>query len=44
MHYDHVGNFHRFPRARFHLQEPEMHYTVGRYVKHRQSANELQAG
>src|SRR4030095_16703365 len=21
MHYDHVGNFHRFPNAQFHLQE-----------------------
>ena len=24
LHYDHVGNFDRFPKARFHLQEPEM--------------------
>src|ERR1700742_4862200 len=22
LHYDHVGNFHRFPAAEFHLQEP----------------------
>jgi glyoxylase-like metal-dependent hydrolase (beta-lactamase superfamily II) len=35
MHYDHVGNFHRFPRARFHLQEPEMRYATGRYMTHR---------
>jgi glyoxylase-like metal-dependent hydrolase (beta-lactamase superfamily II) len=34
MHYDHVGNFHRFPRARFHLQEPEMRYATGRYMNH----------
>src|ERR1700723_3454715 len=34
MHYDHVGNFHKFPKARFHLQEPEIHYAVGRYMRH----------
>jgi glyoxylase-like metal-dependent hydrolase (beta-lactamase superfamily II) len=34
LHYDHVGNFHRFPKARFHLQEPELHYAVGRYMKY----------
>ncbi len=34
MHYDHVGNFEKFPKARFHLQEPEMHYAVGRYMRH----------
>jgi glyoxylase-like metal-dependent hydrolase (beta-lactamase superfamily II) len=33
LHYDHVGNFHRFPAARFHLQEPEMHYATGRYMR-----------
>jgi len=34
LHYDHVGSFHKFARARFHLQEPEMHYATGRYMKH----------
>src|SRR3984893_10806197 len=34
MHYDHVGNFDKFPKARFHLQEPEIHYAVGRYMRH----------
>lgn len=34
MHYDHVGNFARFPKARFHLQEPEIHYATGRYMRH----------
>ena len=34
LHYDHVGNFHRFPAARFHLQEPEMHYATGRYMRY----------
>ena len=36
MHYDHVGNFHKFPNARFHLQESEIHYAVGRHMRHRQ--------
>ncbi len=35
MHYDHVGNFDRFPKARFHLQESEIHYTTGRHMRHR---------
>jgi hypothetical protein len=34
MHYDHVGNFHRLPNARFHLQEVELHYTTGRHMRH----------
>ena len=38
MHYDHVGNFHKFPKARFHLQEPEIHYAVGRYMRHQHLA------
>ncbi|HEY1413210.1 MAG TPA: N-acyl homoserine lactonase family protein, partial [Rhodopila sp.] len=42
MHYDHVGNFHKFPKARFHLQEPEIHYAVGRYMRHRQLARSFE--
>ncbi|MGE0415517.1 MAG: N-acyl homoserine lactonase family protein [Acetobacteraceae bacterium] len=42
MHYDHVGNFHKFPKARFHLQEPEMHYAVGRYMKYKQLAKSFE--
>ena len=34
LHYDHVGNFHRFPQARFHLQEPEIHYATGHYMSY----------
>ncbi|MBK1660224.1 N-acyl homoserine lactonase family protein [Paracraurococcus ruber] len=34
LHYDHVGSFHKFPRARFHLQEAEMRYATGRYMCH----------
>ena len=30
LHYDHVGNFHKFPQARFHLQDREMSYATGR--------------
>jgi glyoxylase-like metal-dependent hydrolase (beta-lactamase superfamily II) len=33
LHYDHVGNFHRFPKAAFHLQEPDLHYAVGRHMR-----------
>ncbi len=42
MHYDHVGNFDKLPRARFHLQEPEMHYAVGRHMKYRQLAKSFE--
>lgn len=35
MHYDHVGNFDKFPRARFHLQEREMAYATGKYMRYR---------
>ncbi len=42
MHYDHVGNFHKFPVARFHLQEPEIQYAVGRYMRHRQLAKSFE--
>lgn len=34
LHYDHVGNFARFPKARFHLQEPELAYATGKYMRH----------
>ena len=27
-------SFHRFPAAQFHLQEGELHYTTGRYMRH----------
>jgi len=38
LHYDHVGNFHRFPAAEFHLQEPELHYAVGRHMRYAELA------
>lgn len=34
LHYDHVGNYHRFPKARFHLQERELNFATGRYMKY----------
>ena len=34
LHYDHVGSFDKFPRARFHLQDAEMEYATGRYMRH----------
>ncbi len=33
LHYDHVGSFHKLPAAMFHLQEKEMHYATGRYMR-----------
>jgi glyoxylase-like metal-dependent hydrolase (beta-lactamase superfamily II) len=42
MHYDHVGNFHKFPHACFHLQEPEIQYAVGRYMRHKQLAKSFE--
>lgn len=35
LHYDHVGSFHKFAKARFHLQEAEMHYACGHFMKHK---------
>lgn len=34
LHYDHVGNFDRFPKAHFHLQEQELAYATGKYMRH----------
>jgi glyoxylase-like metal-dependent hydrolase (beta-lactamase superfamily II) len=34
LHYDHVGNFALLPAATFHLQEAELHYAVGRYMRY----------
>jgi glyoxylase-like metal-dependent hydrolase (beta-lactamase superfamily II) len=42
LHYDHVGNFHRFPAAQFHLQEPEMAYATGHYMRHPRLAHSFE--
>ena len=34
MHYDHVGNYGLFPRARYHLQDLEMSFATGRDMCH----------
>jgi glyoxylase-like metal-dependent hydrolase (beta-lactamase superfamily II) len=34
LHYDHVGNHEAFGRARFHLQETEMQFATGRYMRY----------
>lgn len=34
LHYDHIGNFDKFPAAKFHLQEQEMAYATGPYMKY----------
>ncbi len=33
MHYDHAGNIKKLPRASFHLQDAEMKYATGRYMR-----------
>ncbi len=32
LHYDHVGTFDDFPKARFHLQDAEMQFATGRHM------------
>ena len=34
LHYDHIGNWDRFPKARFHLQDKEMNFATGRHMCH----------
>jgi glyoxylase-like metal-dependent hydrolase (beta-lactamase superfamily II) len=34
LHYDHVGNAHKLPAARFHLQDKEMAYATGRHMRY----------
>lgn len=34
LHYDHAGNMDKVPNARFVLQEDEMHFATGRYMRH----------
>ena len=34
LHYDHVGNFHKLPNARFHLQERELSFATGRHMRY----------
>ena len=42
LHYDHVGNFDRFPKARFHLQERELTYATGRYMRYPRLAHSFE--
>jgi glyoxylase-like metal-dependent hydrolase (beta-lactamase superfamily II) len=42
LHYDHVGNFHQFPAAQFHLQERELGFATGRYMRYRQFARSFE--
>jgi glyoxylase-like metal-dependent hydrolase (beta-lactamase superfamily II) len=34
LHNDHIGTFFDFPAARFHLQDEEMEFVTGRYMRH----------
>ena len=42
MHYDHVGTFFDFPQAVFHLQDDEMNYVTGRYMRHARFAHSIE--
>src|SRR4029434_2804095 len=42
MHYDHVGTFFDFPQAVFHMQDNEMHYVTGRYMRHARFAQSIE--
>ena len=42
LHYDHVGNFGRFPNAEFHLQEPDLHFAVGRHMRYKHMAHSFE--
>lgn len=43
-HYDHAGNFDRFPRARFHVQDREMAFATGRYMGNRLCSHSYEVG
>jgi glyoxylase-like metal-dependent hydrolase (beta-lactamase superfamily II) len=34
LHYDHVGGFRSFPKARFHVQDAEMRFSTGRFMRY----------
>ena len=42
MHYDHVGTYPDFPAARFYLQDDEMAYVTGRYMRHSRLAHSFE--
>jgi glyoxylase-like metal-dependent hydrolase (beta-lactamase superfamily II) len=42
MHYDHVGTFHDFPQAQFHLQDEEMNFATGRYMCHTRFSHSME--
>jgi len=42
MHYDHVGTFFDFPNAVFHIQDDEMSFVTGRYMRHAHLAHSFE--
>ena len=42
LHYDHAGNFDRFAKADFHLQEREIQYATGRYMRYPRLAHSFE--
>lgn len=43
LHYDHAGNFEKFPNAQFHIQESEVHFATGRYMRYPRLAHGYEA-
>lgn len=39
LHYDHAGNFGKFPQATFHLQDREMEYATGRFMGYKKTSH-----
>jgi len=44
LHYDHIGTFADFPKARFHLQDDEMAFITGRHRCHRLIRHSFEVG
>ena len=42
MHYDHVGSILDFPNAVFHMQDEEMSFVTGRYMRHERFAHSFE--
>ena len=43
LHYDHAGNYVKFPQATFHLQDKEMEFATGRFMGYPKSAHSYDA-
>ncbi len=43
LHYDHAGNLDLFPNAEFVIQDEEVHFATGRYMRYRAARNSFEA-